>query len=110
MSDVVSRFNRAWNDHDLEAALAWVTDDVVFESTSPAPDGLRRVGKPAVAATWEPIFADTYSRFDIEDSFAVGDRVVQLWRYQWDGGYVRGVDLIRLRDGKISEKLSYVKG
>jgi hypothetical protein len=38
------------------------------------------------------------------------DRVVQCWRYDWGSGHVRGVDLLRLRDGRIAEKLSYVKG
>ena len=37
------------------------------------------------------------------------------WRYRWrnaDGsvGHVRRVDLLRVRDGKVAEKLSYVKG
>jgi hypothetical protein len=40
----------------------------------------------------------------------MGERVVQRWRYTWGGGHVRGVDLLRFRDGKITEKLSYVKG
>ena len=33
-----------------------------------------------------------------------GDRVVQRWRYSFDGGkHVRGVDLFRVRDGKVAE-------
>ena len=37
------------------------------------------------------------------------------WRFTWsepDGspGHVRGVDVLRMRDGKVAEKLSYVKG
>ena len=43
-----------------------------------------------------------------------GDRVVARWRFTWgesgSGGHVRGVDLFRVRDGKVAEKLSYVKG
>ena len=39
-----------------------------------------------------------------------GDRVVQRVRYSWDEGHVRLVDLYRVTDGKIVEKLSYVKG
>jgi len=35
---------------------------------------------------------------------------VQRWRYDWDGGHVRGVDLFMVRDGRIAEKRSYVKG
>jgi hypothetical protein len=40
---------------------------------------------------------------------------VLRWRFEWtedDGspGHVRGVDVLRFRDGRVSEKLSYVKG
>jgi hypothetical protein len=40
---------------------------------------------------------------------------VLRWRFTWsepDGspGHVRGVDVLRMRDGKVAEKLSYVKG
>ena len=50
------------------------------------------------------------SLFEAEETFFAGDRVVQRWRYSWDGGHVRGVDLFKVRDGKVAEKLSYVKG
>ena len=35
---VVNRFNEAWGAHDLDATLALVTDDCVFDATGPAPD------------------------------------------------------------------------
>lgn len=107
---VVSRFNAAWNDHDLLAALALTSDDCVFESTSPAPDGQRHVGREALRAAWKPIFDDVTSHFTLEDSLTIADHVVQRWRYDWDGGHVRGVDVIAVRDGKVTAKLAYVKG
>jgi ketosteroid isomerase-like protein len=107
---VVSRFNQAWDAHDLDAALAMTTEDCVFDSTSPAPDGSRHVGHAALAAAWKPIFDDRASSFTAEDSFAAGSRVVVLWRYDWDGGHVRGIDVFTVRDGKVAEKLAYVKG
>lgn len=87
-----------------------VTDDCIFESTGPAPDAERHVGRDAVRAAWKGIFDDTRSHFDTEDVFCAGDRIVQTWRYSWSDGYVRGVDVMRARDGRIAEKLSYVKG
>ena len=47
--------------------------------------------------------------------FEAGDRCVVRWVFRWqeaDGrpGHVRGVDLFRVRDGKVAEKLVYVKG
>ncbi len=39
-----------------------------------------------------------------------GDRAVVRWRFDWGSGHVRGVDVLKVRDGKVAEKLSYVKG
>jgi ketosteroid isomerase-like protein len=96
--------------------MALMTDDCAFESTGPAPDGVRHEGPAAVRAAWERLFADTAEpSFTWEETAAYGDRGVVRWRFSWrnpDGteGHVRGVDVITVRDGKIAEKLSYVKG
>jgi ketosteroid isomerase-like protein len=108
--EVVRAFGAAWAAHDLEASLAMLTDDCVFDATGPAPDGTRHVGLQAIRGAWQAIFDDTASRFEEEETFAAGDRVVQTWRYSWDSGHVRGVDLFRVHDGKVAEKFSYVKG
>lgn len=107
---VVDVFGAAWADHDLDAALALVTDDCVFDATGPAPDGVRHVGPAAIREAWQPIFDDAAAWFEAEETFGAGDRVVQRWCYRWEGGSVRGVDVFRIRDGKVAEKLSYVKG
>ncbi len=108
--DTVRSFQAAWSDHDLEAAMGLITVDCVFESTSPPPEGLRVTGRQAIRAAWQPLFDDPSSRFEVEETFGVGDQVVQRWRYSWDGGHVRGVDLFTVRGGLVSRKLSYVKG
>jgi ketosteroid isomerase-like protein len=51
----------------------------------------------------------------VEETVVAGDRVVQRWHHRWvdlsgTAAHVRGVDLFRVRDGKVAEKLSYVKG
>ncbi|MEZ5169750.1 MAG: nuclear transport factor 2 family protein [Acidimicrobiia bacterium] len=107
---VVETFGAAWAAKDLDAALVRCTADCVFEATGPAPDGACHTGRAELRDAWVPIFGDPVSRFDIEETFATGDRVVQRWRYSWDDGHVRGVDLFRVRDGAVAEKLSYVKG
>jgi ketosteroid isomerase-like protein len=112
----VEQFNDAFNRHDVAALMAAMTDDCIFENTFPAPDGTRYEGQAAVRAVWESFFASSpQARFETEEIFAAGDRCVVRWVYHWvDGegrpGHVRGVDLFRLRNGKVAEKLSYVKG
>ena len=107
---VVEAFGAAWSAHDLDATLALITDDCVFDATGPAPDGTRHVGPQAIRAAWQAIFDDVRTQFEVEETFAAADRVIQRWRYSWDGGHVRGVDVFKVRDGQVAEKLSYVKG
>jgi ketosteroid isomerase-like protein len=111
----VDAFNEVFNRHDVDAVMAAMTDDCVFESTTP-PEGERHVGQAAVRAAWKAFFESApTARFDAEDVIATGDRCVVQWRFTWkndDGteGSVRGVDVIRVRDGKVAEKFAYVKG
>ncbi|MGO8874471.1 MAG: nuclear transport factor 2 family protein [Acidimicrobiales bacterium] len=107
---MVRAFGEAWAQHDLEAALSFVTDDCVFDATGPAPDGTVHRGREEIRQAWKAIFDDPSSRFDVEETFGAGDRVVQRWRYGWPDGHIRGVDLFKVEDGKIAEKLAYVKG
>lgn len=108
----MDRFTVALNSHDIAAVLALVTGDVVFESTSPAPDGTRYEGRDAVRLIWEQMLAETpQARFTVEEQFSDGTaRAVVRWRYDWGDGHVRGVDIVRVRDGQLAESLAYVKG
>ena len=101
---------------DLHEIMALVSDDVVFETTGPAPDGERHQGADSVRAVWDVMFAVTNDpAFHTEASFVCGDRGVLQWIYSWstDSGepaHIRGVDLLRFAGGKVVEKVSYVKG
>jgi ketosteroid isomerase-like protein len=113
--DAVHRFNEAFNRRDVPAIMNAMTEDCVFDSTRPPPDGERIVGQAAVRAFWEAFFERSLqARFETEEIFAAGDRCVVLWTYRWvrDGkpGRIRGVDVFKVRGGKVAEKLSYVKG
>jgi ketosteroid isomerase-like protein len=91
--------------------MARMTDDCIFENTSPFPDGERFTGQAAVRAFWERFVRDSpQAHFETEELFASGDRCTTLWRYSWGDGHIRGADVFRVRDGKVAEKLSYVKG
>ena len=107
---VIQRFHDALNAHDVDAVVAMLTDDVIFEDTTP-PDGVRHIGPAAMAESMRQMFADAPSaHFDIEEMITAGDRGVVRWHYQWGDGHVRGIDLIRVRDGRIAESIAYVKG
>ncbi len=114
--ETIDRFNEAFNRHDVDGIMAAMTDDCVFENTSPRPDGTRYEGASAVRNFWEEFFrASPHARFETEDLFVVEDRATVTWVYHWSDsqgnlGHIRGVDVFRVRDGKVSEKLSYVKG
>jgi ketosteroid isomerase-like protein len=111
----VKNFNAAINRHDLDAVMNAMTSDCVFENTNPPPDGGRFEGATAVRAFWQKFFtANPDALFDAEDIFATGDRCVVRWVYRktkegkpW---HLRGVDVFKVKDGKVSEKLAYVKG
>ena len=97
------------------AVMALMSRTCVFENTRPAPDGERVEGHDRIRAFWEACFARSpQAHFDTEEIFAAGDRWVVRWLYSWvrEGkrGHVRGVDIFRVRDGQVAEKLSYVKG
>jgi len=112
----LARFSAAFGSGDVDAIMAQMTHDCVFESTGPAPDGQRHVGRAAVRLVWQQLFDSTKdATFADEEILVSGDRAVVRWLFTWtndDGsqGHIRGVDVIRLRDGLVSEKLSYVKG
>jgi ketosteroid isomerase-like protein len=113
---IVEKFNDAFNRHDVDAIMALMTHDCVFENTFPAPDGERYQGQHDVRAFWSRLFHDTpTAHFETEDQFATDDRCAVRWRYTYtshDGhrGHIRGVDIFRVRDGKVAEKMAYVKG
>jgi ketosteroid isomerase-like protein len=115
-AEALSRFSAAFGSGDVDAIMDLMTQDCVFEATGPAPDGVRRVGADEVRAVWVELFGQTRDpAFSEEESFSAGDRGVLRWRFTWtneDGspGHVRGVDVLRFRDGLVTEKLSYVKG
>ncbi len=114
--NTIERFNDALNRHDVDGVMALMTEDCVFENTSPQPDGERYEGQSAVRAFWEQMLrASPNARFETEELFACGDRCTARWCYFYSGaggtsGHIRGVDVFRVRDGKVAEKLAYVKG
>lgn len=106
-------YNEALNHRDVDGLLALLTDDCAFTSHSPAPAGATFAGKEAIAGYWQAFFAaHPAARFEVEEVFGLGFRCVLRWALhlnETDSG-LKGVDVFRIKDGRIEEVLSYVKG
>ena len=113
---VVIAFNDAFNRHDVAGMMQLMSDDCVFENTDPAPDGAVFSGKETVTRFWQDFFSQSpQAHIKVEESIGSGNRCIMRWRYDWvdlegNKGHVRGVDIFRVQNGLICEKLSYVKG
>ena len=113
---VIIEFNKAFNRHDVAGMMQLMSDDCVFENTNPAPDGAMYSGKDAVTQLWQNFLRESpHAHIEIEEVFGLGERCIMRWRYDWQDAagkkrHVRGVDIFKVKDNAICEKLSYVKG
>jgi ketosteroid isomerase-like protein len=110
--EVLDRYNEAFRVHDPTLLDDLIAGDCVIEDTSPAPDGLRREGGAACLARWSELAENRALVFTPETAEIHGDLAVQPWALRWGDGEsdrVRGVNLIRIRDGRIVEARGYVK-
>src|SRR5687768_2597197 len=101
----------AFNAHDLDAIMAFFTEDCVFDT----PQGQRLVGKEEVRQGFQARFDGIPDiHYGDDRHFACGDRAVSEWTIRGtraSGGpiEVRGCDLFELTDGKISRKDAFWK-
>ena len=109
--ETLAAFADAWNRHDLEALMTFMTDDCVFETAAgPEACGARHVGHADVRTAFESAwknFPDAQWRNGTH--FVAGDRGVSEWLFTGtaaDGSRVEanGVDVFTFRDGKIAVK------
>jgi ketosteroid isomerase-like protein len=112
-TEIMRRFNDAFQRHDPSGLAALIAPDCVLENSQPAPNGSRHVGRDACVELWSGIATAPGTRFDLEDVIVAGERATILWRFRWgdsEAESVRGVNLMRVRDGLIVEGKGYVKG
>ena len=109
-------FLDAFNAHDVDAIMSFLSEDCVFDMPrGPAPGGRRLVGQEQVRAGIQSRFDGIPDiRYVDERHFACGDRGVSEWTIrgtQASGEHieVRGCDLFEFTDGKISRKDSFWK-
>ena len=115
-TDTLRAFADAFNRHDLDDVMSFMTDDTVFQSSSgPDVDGVRYEGREDVStglATFFDLFPD--GRWGNDSHFVCGDRGVSQWTFTGtgkDGNYVEvdGCDIFTFKNGKISVKNSFRK-
>jgi steroid delta-isomerase-like uncharacterized protein len=115
-TDILQAFADAWNRHDPDALMSFMTDDCVFESSA-GPDvcGTRYAGRDDVRAGFGEVWA-TFpdARWSDVRHFIQGDRGVSEWTFtgtRADGSSVEvnGCDVFTFRDDKIVLKNSYRK-
>ena len=114
--ETLQAFAEAWNRHDADALMTFMTDDCVFESSAgPDPWGTRSTGRAAVRRAYEDVwtvFPDAH--WGDARHIVHGNRGVSEWTFtgtRLDGTRVEvnGCDLFTFRDGAIALKNSFRK-
>jgi ketosteroid isomerase-like protein len=112
-SEVIRRFNDAFEQHDPALLSELIAPDCIIENSTPAPNGSRHEGREACLKLWGRLATSPGMQFDREEVFFAGERAVIRWRLRWgegDSNSVRGVNVMRVRNGLIVEALGYSKG
>jgi steroid delta-isomerase-like uncharacterized protein len=115
-TEMLQAFAEAWNRHDVDSLMSFMTEDCVFEASAGSDVcGTRHVGRVAVYAA----FAEVWTTFPDAHwanarHFVRGERGVSEWTFtgtRADGTRVEvhGCDVFTFRDGKIALKDSYRK-
>jgi cytosine deaminase len=106
----------AFNRHDLDAIMAFFTEDAVFESPrGPEPWGRRFEGRAAVREGLAQRFIGIPDvHYGADEHFMAGDRGASEWTLtgtttEGERIEVRGCDLWTFRDGLVTRKDSYWK-
>lgn len=110
---IVERFHNAFEKHRPEDLDDLIGEDCILENTNPAPDGARYDGREACLEFWKGIASSSNLVFEAEEIWTSEDRGIIRWRLRWserDADRIRGVNIMRVRDGRIVEAAGYVKG
>jgi ketosteroid isomerase-like protein len=117
MREAMTRWGRSWDDHDIDGVMELFHEDVFFEHWT----GTRVSGREALREAWTPWFTDHGGfHFTEEDLFIdqEGQKLLYQWHLDWPSNEKNsagkperrwGVDVIHFRDGKIIQKLTYIK-
>ena len=113
LADLVVRFTDAFNKNDLDGVMSFMAEDAIYDEFT----GIINRGAAAIRAAFVPQFRGDYGtmRFDTEDLFVDATAGKALIRWQCvletrrGPGAWRGLDIIHVVNGRITEKLTYAK-
>ncbi len=113
LRDLTLRFTDAFNREDLDAVMAFIAEDAVYDQF----DGARAVGKAAIREAFVPQFRGDFGtmRFVQEDLFvdAAAGKSLISWMCTLERGGVkrgwRGLDVLHFANGVVVEKHTYAK-
>lgn len=111
--EIMERFHNAFEKHRPEDLDDLIGEGCVLENTTPAPDGARYEGRETCLNFWKGVASSANLVFKAEEISAMGDRGIIRWHLRWserEADRVRGVNIMRVRDGRIVEAAGYVKG
>ena len=110
---LVLAFTDAFNREDLDAVMAFLADDAIYDQFN----GVRAIGKAAIREAFVPQFRGDYGvmRFLTEDLFvdAAAGKAMIRWRCTLTRDGVtrgwRGLDLLHFAGRLVREKHTYAK-
>jgi len=113
LTQLVIDFTDAFNRDDLDGVMSFMADDAVYDEFN----GTVNRGTAAIRAAFVPQFRGDYGklRFHTEDLFvdAAAGKALIRWRCTLETkrgpAAWRGLDLLHVEHGRITEKLTYAK-
>jgi ketosteroid isomerase-like protein len=115
-AETLAAFSDAFNRHDADALMGFMTEDCVFDAAAgPDVNGKRFVGREAVRMAFEAVFAAfPDAHWGEGRHYAIGDRGVSEWVFtgtHTEGWRIEaeGCDLFELRNGLIAVKRAFRK-
>jgi uncharacterized protein (TIGR02246 family) len=113
LAELVMQFTDAFNREDLDGVMSFMAEDAVYDEFN----GTLNRGTAAIRAAFEPQFRGDYGklRFHTEDLFVdapAGKALIRwLCTLETKRGPAawRGLDILHVETGRITEKLTYAK-